>query len=493
MTLNVIHIPEPRLLFGNKGTALDPRIGLLNFGPNGLDAQQNNIKIQVGAIGSFAALTQLQSFLGKLMHALAAPVNTFDKPWRVDFPGLGINGLLGFEFELKREAVQPITDKEETKALATMDRYERINRVLNLYETKLADLSSITHPPISLILLPISEDVMNICKEPGIKGDKIIAVPKNIPDDEYDEDLATNDFHNALKVLTFPHKIPCQILRPSTLQFKGTTQDPATVAWNISAAMYYKATGYPWKLAQIDNATCIVGITFYKELSKDGSSMRASIAHVYVKNAESQVLLGKPFKWKETREQKEPNLSVQQAEELISDVLSFFRRLRSAEGLNSEPRRVVIHKTSPFTKDEIDGFNYAIGTGPQADFIHIAGYRSTRFYHEKSGYPPVRGTFIYDPKQSNPAYLYTVGFIPALRTYPGSTTPVPLVLDIARLDTTHEQIAEDIMALTKLDWNTTDFCSRLPVTISVSRKVGHILSEARARNIVPPTPYRFFM
>jgi hypothetical protein len=72
-------------------------------------------------------------------------------------------------------------------------------------------------------------------------------------------------------------------------------------------------------------------------------------------------------------------------------------------------------------------------------------------------------------------------------------SPIPLLLDVARNDTTPRQIGNDIMSLTKMDWNSTDFCQSQPVTTSVSRKVGQILAEMRARNIEPPQPYRYFM
>jgi len=47
--------------------------------------------------------------------------------------------------------------------------------------------------------------------------------------------------------------------------------------------------------------------------------------------------------------------------------------------------------------------------------------------------------------------------------------------------------------LAKLDWNSSNFNTRIPVTISVSRKVGSILSESSAQNIEPPPNYKYYM
>jgi hypothetical protein len=91
-------------------------------------------------------------------------------------------------------------------------------------------------------------------------------------------------------------------------------------------------------------------------------------------------------------------------------------------------------------------------------------------------------------------FLYTTGFIPSLATYPGGTVPMPLVIRPYRLDTTPYQVSKDIMALSKLDWNSADFCTRMPATLSVSRKVGNILSEMRERDVKePPSAYRYYM
>jgi hypothetical protein len=62
------------------------------------------------------------------------------------------------------------------------------------------------------------------------------------------------------------------------------------------------------------------------------------------------------------------------------------------------------------------------------------------------------------------------------------------------MDSPPEQIGKDIMALTKLDWNNADFNTRVPVTISVARKVGDILSESSLQDIDDfPTSYRYYM
>jgi hypothetical protein len=49
------------------------------------------------------------------------------------------------------------------------------------------------------------------------------------------------------------------------------------------------------------------------------------------------------------------------------------------------------------------------------------------------------------------------------------------------------------MGLTKLDWNSSTFYTRTPVTIGVSRKVGKVMAEMVANKGEPPNSYKFFM
>ena len=56
-----------------------------------------------------------------------------------------------------------------------------------------------------------------------------------------------------------------------------------------------------------------------------------------------------------------------------------------------------------------------------------------------------------------------------------------------------EGVCSDIMGLTKLDWNSSTFYTRVPVTIGVSRKVGAVMAEMVASKGEPPNSYKFFM
>ena len=53
--------------------------------------------------------------------------------------------------------------------------------------------------------------------------------------------------------------------------------------------------------------------------------------------------------------------------------------------------------------------------------------------------------------------------------------PRPLSLHVARSEHTPESMAREVLALTKMNWNDTQFDNRDPITIKAARKVGEIL------------------
>jgi hypothetical protein len=78
-------------------------------------------------------------------------------------------------------------------------------------------------------------------------------------------------------------------------------------------------------------------------------------------------------------------------------------------------------------------------------------------------YPALRGTFV-DLKGKG--LLYTRGSVPYYGTYPGLRVPRPLLLvPHEDSDGALPKLAEEVLALTKVNWNTTRFDQKLPAPI----------------------------
>lgn len=485
-------LEEPKLLFGAESPYIDPKLGLLQSGPYGSDPGPHGtaVLLSVGAVGTPSALGKLRGFLMVLRRRISSGRDAADFPWIVDFPGVGRRSRLRIDIRLEEDKVEQIDPTEERAALSPESRLQRIENIVRVYETRVRSLIEVSggHPP-QLLLLPISEETMKSCRDPVLEQDRIVyqrrtmaRTKRSVPGD-----FPLLDFHNVLKVIGIQHRVPVQVIRPSTLSFQGSElQDPATIAWNFCVASFYKATGTPWKLADLDDETCYVGIDFYVEVGAE-TNLRAAMAQVYVRTGESQVIRGKPFRWEKVGRQRSPLLSEEQSCDVLTDVLSLYERQRGKRA-----RRVVVHKSSQFSDSERLGFEEAAKQTDKLDLVHIFSSSGVRLYHLRSDYPPLRGTLLHSDHGSD-GFLYTVGFVKGYGTYPGSSAPWPLRFSCDRLDTNVELVASDILALTKLDWNNTNFSTAQPVTLSVAEKVGEILSESKARQLEPPQSYRYYM
>lgn len=80
-------------------------------------------------------------------------------------------------------------------------------------------------------------------------------------------------------------------------------------------------------------------------------------------------------------------------------------------------------------------------------------------------------------------YLFASGYSPV----------VGRVLQIGAFgETDITQRAREILALTKMNWNSSDGIGRHPVTVSFARKVGMLMAEL-SDNQTPNPSYRFYM
>jgi hypothetical protein len=113
----------------------------------------------------------------------------------------------------------------------------------------------------------------------------------------------------------------------------------------------------------------------------------------------------------------------------------------------------------------------------------------TRLFREGT-YPPLRGTFV--DLQSGSGLLYLKGTVDFFRTYPGMYVPRPLEFTTCRAEAPPERLAREMLSLSKLNWNNTQFDGGEPITVRAARRVGDILKCVADGGTVQPT-FRFFM
>ena len=103
--------------------------------------------------------------------------------------------------------------------------------------------------------------------------------------------------------------------------------------------------------------------------------------------------------------------------------------------------------------------------------------RVFKLYREYQ-YPILRNLMFRCDKTS--AFLFTRGFIPRLATVLGLETPNPLSAEICRGDTNLRTVCQDILALTKLNYNSCIYADGKPVTLRFADMIGEILTAGPA-------------
>jgi hypothetical protein len=262
-------------------------------------------------------------------------------------------------------------------------------------------------------------------------------------------------------------------------------QDEATRAWNFFCALYYKAGGIPWRMIrdQREYSATFMGVSFYENL--DGSSLQTSSAQLFDERGEGLILKGgRGLKDKTDRQ---PYLSADDAFNLTRTALQSYKKEHG-----NYPARLVFHKTSRFHPEEKEGFEKAVEASEIeiADFIWVP-WRSPIRLLRNGIYPPLRGTALrVDDEQT---ILYTRGSVDFFRTYPGMYVPNPLLLRAQRRDSSDwSLLLKETLALTKMNWNGTQFDGGLPITLKAARQVGEILKYVPA-DVIPDPRYRFYM
>ena len=378
-----------------------------------------------------------------------------------------------------------ITNNEMSECKKIKNRVSRARFILDIIEERIKSLNQ-KEPQPDVIIIPISKEIIKMCKKHDTMGDKIILADRrfsiNLTNEQIEGDY---DFHNIIKIMGMKYFLPTQIILPNTLNLKRQigVQDLAQRAWNLIVAMYYKAKGIPWKLTELDNQTCYAGISFYREIDETGkSSIGTSVAQIFLHTGESIVLRGDPFDWPLSK--KQPYLDEEQSSKLLEKIIKRFKITHKII-----PVRLVIHKSSTFEKDELNGFL----SNKNIDKIDLITIRNSSIEWFREGtYAVPRGICIKTPLPDY--FIFTLGYIPQLKTYPRPGIPIPINVIPYSLDSIDRLMCKEILSLTKLNWNNADFCDHKPITITASDILGDILSEKRAKKLPLILPhYRYYI
>ena len=490
--MKIDFLQEPLLEFGNGGRHIDIRFGMMHYKPLDYDSSSAPSEIKLGIVGSSETVEALENWLEKCRQGIE-PKNSKQPYLFPEFPGFGEENNLpaGISIDSRRNAI--ISNKDIKKLLNNDSENNFIQETVDFLIEELRYIDEKTSP-----------DVL-ICALPEILLEKIFIDEENTENDNQplkrksqDKKEIKLDFHDLFKAKAMALRKPTQIVLPSTYNAKNKSkiskkksfsknqsiQDEATRAWNLYTALYYKALGTPWRMVRDsqDLTTCYIGISFYKTL--DQSKLLTSTAQIFNERGEGVILRG--GKAELSKDDRQPYLEASDASELLSNSLAKYRREH-----RTLPARVVLHKTSRFIPVEFEGFQDALDKHgiDTADFISFDSKSGTRLFRYGK-YPPLRGTLLSLDDFTHT--LYTRGSVDFFSTYPGMYVPRPLKFRCESIEETPIRLAREILALTKMNWNNTQFDRGQPITIRAAQQVGKILKYV---GISDPLEfhYRFYM
>jgi hypothetical protein len=306
------------------------------------------------------------------------------------------------------------------------------------------------------------------------------------------------DLHDHIKAITAAQGIPVQILREDS----GLTYpDRASVMWRIGLALYAKAGGIPWKLADTDPETAYIGVS-YSVRPVDSGQPRFVTCCSQVFDADGAGLEFIAYDTNEFQVEREnPFLSRTEMFRVMSRAMDLYRRRHAGRA----PRRVVVHKTTEFKADEVDGCMEAFHLCEAVDLVQIVedvGWRGARItgpYEDRpaapAAYPVPRGSLLSLGQRE--ALLWTHGSVDKISPkgayfQGGRSTPRPLRLVRHAGHGPWDDSASAIMALTKMDWNNDALYDPLPVTLQYAKVLSRVVKRM-SRLGSQPYQFRFFM
>lgn len=463
-------LDEPELEFGAGGRHVDPRFGIATYGPVDAGTDSSPNRIRVGIVGPLPAVEGIRSWLQRAREPINAkpPRHPGQAALFPAFPGFDEDHTFESVLVLDERSMRPIPDTVIAQ-LPGVDAATAVDLAVAAYLEEILWLSESNSCDVIVCARPPELDATSATTTPTPRRRRGGPLPLK------------PDFHDQLKAAALAVAPPLQIIRPETWDAhyrapEGVdarrVQDPATRAWNLHTALYLKAGGSPWRLIRSysDVASCYLGVSFFR--SVDATALHTSVAQMFNERGEGVVVRGGPTPL--TKNDRRPYLPEEAAHGLLTSSLRAYR----AEHGHS-PARLVIHKSSRFTDTERAGFT-AAATEHHIDRLELIWVQEgNQIRAFRTGqHPPLRGTLINAGNSRH--VLYTKGSVAFYETYPGMYVPDPICIRPVESHHQPERLAEEMLALTKLNWNHSQLDGRLPITLRAARKVGDVMRHVPA-------------
>lgn len=301
------------------------------------------------------------------------------------------------------------------------------------------------------------------------------------------------NLHDALKLYATEKGIKLQLIEEKSIN----SYDPCKVMWGLSTSLYAKATGVLWHPEAIQNDTAYIGISYAvseeKRICIGCSQLFDSTGtgiRMVLRKINNPILLGR----------NNPYMREDDARTMMTELREQYYHSAPVNTL----KRVVIHKTTPFIREEIAGIMQAF-SGIEVELIQVQEYcpwRGIRFDADPGpkayGFAVKRGMAVRLDHDS--FLLWTHGCVihpelSATRNYYKGSRGIPAPLLIKRYvgKASGDTLAKEILMLTKMNWNSGDSLYKtLPVTLDFAKVLARMSKQEEAI-FDKAYDFRFFM
>jgi argonaute-like protein implicated in RNA metabolism and viral defense len=336
--------------------------------------------------------------------------------------------------------------------------------------------SDVTETSLNNLLIDL-EEALDILKSEASRGVVLIAL-KDLPDDIY--------IHAKVKTLMSFSKLNLrsQFIKKRTIENYVSNKGYIYLLMNTATAIYAKAGGVPWKLSRsiLPTKGLILGISFSRRHVKTSDNEVIYYGAIQLLDKYGEYLYTdiKMF-ITSPKELKTKGLFVpyDKLKSILIDAIERYGKVP----------QIVIHKSAPIVDEEIRAVKEVVEKYSSDEypvfyvFAHVKSNTIYRAYDlSASDYSIQRGLMLLRSSKSSEwiqYILFTTGRLyrgASERSKLGTPRPLEIAINVNMPDTSKlpSYIGEQILALTKLDWNTTDPEIRKPITIKYSNKAAQI-------------------
>ena len=468
-----VQLAEPPLLFSNKaGTAhvkdTHPIRGIVNNRPYDypLTSRGLSSSLRIGVICPAAEAQTLHSYL-QFIHRTLKPTST-ERDYLLDYPG--------FQTAYGLPADVPAPDSAGWIACPEPSTHNSMPGALDaarLIDQSIERLQASYAPDVVLIYVP----------------------DRWRPFRGYSTESESFDLHNFVKAFCVQRGIATQFLNQDTLSHSYQCR----IWWWLSLALYVKAMRTPWLLDNLADDAAFVGLGFSIDPNaRRGDHIVLGCSHIYSSRGEGlQYRLSKienPI-----IRRGNPFMSADDARRVGETIRQLFFDARL-----QLPERVVLHKRTPFTKEEREGLRDGLTGVRRLDMLEIQVDHALRYMAsvqkpdgrlDEDNFPVRRGTAMKLDDCSALLWVHgaTTALDPRFKYFLGKRRiPAPLIVRRHAGRTPLQDLAGESLGLSKMNWNTFDLYTKLPATLESSgeiAKIGSLLQRFGAASY----DYRLFI